>query len=215
LNLEFARIMKRIFLLAAVGVCLLRLPATGQDAATTAAAVAAREESEERFRQLAADMENLHAANQALEQKITSLEEEIRQLREAQARAASNSNVQDDLKRLAEKIEEVDRKRAEDKRAISEEIKQSTASLEKSLAASSSVQSHPAPAKAQTEAGDKGYVYTVQAGDYLSAIVKAYNADFKTKGMKTITLKEVMEANPGLDWNRLHVGQKITVPKPE
>ncbi len=119
LTLEFARIMKRFFLMAAIGVCLCRLPAAGQDAAG-AAAVAAREESEERARQVAADMENLHAANQALEQKITSLEEEIRQLRDAQTRAAGNSNVQDDLKRLAEKIEEVDRKRAEDKQAILE-----------------------------------------------------------------------------------------------
>jgi LysM repeat protein len=212
--------MKRAFLpvaigfLTAVGVCLFRLTAVGQDAATAAAA-AARDDSEERSRQFAADMENLHAANQALEQRIASLEEEIRRLREAQVRSASNSNVQDDLKHLAEKIEEVDRKRAEDKQAISEEIKHSTTSLEKALATGSNTQGRPRAAKVQADAGDKGYIYTVQEGDFLSAIVKAYNADFKTKGLKTISMKQVMEANPGLDWNRLHVGQKITIPKPQ
>jgi septal ring factor EnvC (AmiA/AmiB activator) len=212
--------MRRVFLpvaigvLTAVGVCLFRLPAAAQDAAAAAAA-AARDDSEERARQLAADMENLHAANQALEQRIASLEEEIRQLREAQARSASNSNVQDDLRHLAEKIEEVDRKRAEDKQAISEEIKHSTVSLEKALAAGSNAQGRPPPARVQADAGDKGYVYTVQEGDYLSAIIKAYNADFKSKGLKAISMKQVMEANPGLDLNRLHVGQKITIPKPQ
>lgn len=207
--------MKRILflLLAAVGICLFHFPAAGQDAAT-AAAVAAREEAEEHSRQLAADMENLHAANQALEQRISALEDVIKQLREAQARAASNSSVQDDLKRLAEKIEEVDRKRAEDKQAIAEEIKQSTASLEKTLAVAPAAQSRSAPAKVQADSGDKCYVYTVQSGDFLSAIVKAYNTDFKSKGMKTISLKQVMEANPGMDWNRLQVGKKINIPKP-
>ncbi len=33
--------------------------------------------------------------------------------------------------------------------------------------------------------------------------------------MKTISLKQAMEANPGVDWNRLKVGQKIVIPRPE
>jgi LysM repeat protein len=214
--------MKRalFLLLAFVGIAVIYNPVHGQDA-STAAAVAAREEAEERARQLSADMENLHAANQALEQRINALEQVIKELRDAQAKAANNSGVQDDLKRLAEKIEEVDRKRAEDKQAISEQIKQSASSLEKTLAVAPPTQTHTAALKVQAseaskpeKGGDKGYVYTVQSGDFLSAIVKAYNADFKSKGQKTITLKQVMEANPGMDWNRLQVGQKIVIPKP-
>jgi LysM repeat protein/cell division protein FtsB len=211
--------MKLAFLVAALGICLFRLPAIAQNQDTGAAA-AARAESDERYQQLSADMDSLHAANQALVQRITALEEEIRQLREAQTRAASNSNVQDDIKRLADKIEEVDRKRAEDKQAIADQIKQSTSSLERTLSTASA----PPPASSQVRASSAkdeavlpggGFVYVVQSGDYLSAIVKAYNTDFKSKGMKTITLKQVMEANPGLDWNRLRVGQKLTIPKPE
>ena len=60
-----------------------------------------------------------------------------------------------------------------------------------------------------------GYSYTVQSGDRLDLIVKAYNADFVKRGYKKITLRQTKEANPKVDWNRLRVGQKIVIPNPE
>jgi hypothetical protein len=54
----------------------------------------------------------------------------------------------------------------------------------------------------------------VQSGDSLGAIVKAYNADFKSKGLKQITMRQAREANPNVNWDKLRVGQKIVIPRP-
>jgi LysM repeat protein len=217
--------MKRAFILFAFPIFLLRLPVTAQDAAitpvstpaSTAAAIAAKEDAEERYKRLAADLQAVQSDNEALHAKITALEEEIQTLRAAQARPADNSAIEDQLKRLAQTIQEVDNKRQNDKEVISEEIRKSIGGLEQSL------RSAPAPAHASgpkppavpdSPASDKGYSYTIQEGDTLAAVVNAYNADFKGKGMKTITLKQAKEANPNVDWNRLRVGQKIVIPRP-
>ncbi len=214
--------MKRVFILSAISVLLLRLPVTAQDAASTpastAATIAAKEDAEERYKRLAADLQAVQSDNEALHAKITALEEEIQSLRAAQARPADNSGIQDELKRLAETIQEVDKKRQNDKEVISEEIRKSIGGLEQSLRSASAPvhASGPKPAaSAESPASDKGYLYTIQDGDTLGAIVNAYNDDFKSKGLKKITLKQAKEANPTVDWNRLRVGQKIVIPRPD
>jgi LysM repeat protein len=198
----------------------LAVTANSQDGTTptnAAAAVAAKEGAQERYERMSADIQALQAANEALQNKLNQVTAELLELRNQQAQAASNSNVQDQLKLLAEKITEVDRKRQEDKEAISGEIRKSMTGLEKTLAAS------PAPSHVQSvsnteapsAAAERGFVYVIASGDKLSLIIKSYNADFKSKGMKQITLKQAMEANPGVDWGRLRVGQKIIIPRPE
>ena len=218
--------MKRSFIIFALPIFLLRLPVAAQDAAgtpasapaSTAATIAAKEDAEERYKRLAADLQAVQSDNEALHAKITAMEEEIQALRAAQARPADNSGIEDQLKRLAETIQEVDKKRQADKEAISEEIRKSIGELERSLG-SVPKPVHTSGAKpsspAEPPASDKGYLYTIQDGDRLDLIVKAYNADFKSKGMKTITLKQAKEANPSVDWNRLRVGQKIVIPRPD
>jgi hypothetical protein len=226
--------MKRAFILFAIPIFLLRLPATAQDAAstpanaptaanastaaTTAAAIAAKEDAEERYKRLAADLQAVQSDNEALHAKITAMEEEIQALRAAQARPADNSCIEDQLKRLAESIQEVDKKRQNDKEVISEEIRKTIGGLEQTL------RSAPAPAhstapkpstSSSAPASDKGYLYTIHEGDTLGAVVSAYNADFKSKGLKTITLKQTVEANPNIDPKRLRVGQRIVIPRPE
>jgi DNA repair ATPase RecN len=214
--------MKRVFILSAISILLLRLPVAAQDAASTpagaAAAIAAKEDAEERYKRLAADLQAVQSDNEALHAKITALEAEIQTLRAAQARPTDNSAIQDELKRLAETIQEVDKKRQNDKEVISEEIRKSIAGLEQSLGSAPApvhTSKPKPPAVPDSPASDKGYSYTIQEGDRLQAIVSAYNADFKSKGMKTITLKQAKEANPNVDWNRLRVGQKIVIPRPD
>jgi cell division protein FtsB len=218
--------MKRAFILFSVSIFLLRLPLMAQDAtsntsgnpAGTAAAIAAKEDAEERYKRLAADLQAVQSDNEALHAKITGMEEEIQTLRTAQAHSADNSGIQNDLKRLADSIQEVDKKRLEDKEAISEEIRKSIGGLERSLGSVSTPvrPSAPKPSPlAEPPASDKGYLYTIQEGDRLDLIVKAYNADFKSKGLKTITLRQAKEANPSVEWNRLRVGQKIVIPRPD
>jgi len=214
--------MKRAFILFVLPVFLLHLPVMAQDApsspASNAAAIAAKQDAEERYKRLAADLQAVQSDNETLHAKITSMEQEIQALHDAQTRPADNSGIQDELKRLAEKIQEVDKKRLEDKDAISEQIRKSIAGLEKLMdsAPASAHQSGPKPAVVpEPVPAEKGYSYTIKDGDTLGEIVKAYNADFKSKGLKTITLRQAKEANPNVDWTRLRVGQKIVIPKPD
>lgn len=195
----------------------------------SAAARAAQEAADERYQRMAADIQSLQAANDDLANRISSLEDQLRKLHDAVAAQANNSSVQDDIKRLGDRIDEIDRKREEDKAAISNQVRSSIEDLEKALAQSTMApqpvpreRDHPEHSplpKTEENAtpppdAANGFVYTVKQGDNLSLIVKAYNADFKSKGMKTITLRQAREANPKVDWNRLLVGQKIIIPRP-
>jgi hypothetical protein len=228
LQLELARqrfyfaYMKRAFILFVIPILLLRLPLMAQDITGTptgaAAAIAARQDAEERYTRLAADLQAVQSDNEALHAKITAMEQEIQTLRDAQAHSADNSGIQDEFKGLAEKIQEVDKKRQEDKDAISEEIHKSIGELEKTLGGAPTSGHASGPKSAvvpEPTASDKGYLYTIKDGDTLGAIVGAYNEDFKSKGLKKITLKQAKEANPNVDWARLRVGQKIIIPRPD
>jgi Skp family chaperone for outer membrane proteins len=219
--------MKRAFILLVISLSLAGRSALAQDTvpaapapgpATAAAAVAAQEEAEERYKRMAADLQALQLDNQSLKAKLAALEQKFDDLRQQQA-AANTSGVQEDLKRLADKIVQVDQKRQEDKLAISEEIRKAIGGLQKTLAgagagASARVPSPKSPPDTEPPAAGNDVSYTIKEGDNLSVIVKAYNADYKSKGWKTITLKEAMDANPNVDWTRLRIGQKINIPHP-
>jgi LysM repeat protein len=211
--------MKRFFVTLMISSFALAARAQdGSPASSPAAEIAAKQGADERYERMSADIQALQAANSALQAKLADVQQQLQDLRTQQSQSAANSSTADDLKQLAEKIEEVDRKREEDKQAISEEIRKSIDELKRALAESPPPQRISEPrsiASADAPVADKGFVYKVQEGDSLSAIVHAYNADFKAKGMRTISLKQAMDANPSVDWNRLRVGQKIVIPQPE
>lgn len=186
----------------------LQSPLFAQDS-NTAAAIAQRQEAEEKYKRMSADVESVLAANMALQKKVSALENELIKLREDQSRRAEDNSTTEGLKKLAEKIQEVDRKRESDKDLILAEIK----TIGKTLSA-------PAPRQKPTvsteaHAGpEKGFPYVIQSGDTLLAILTDYNAEFKSKGMKTVTMNQVINANPSVNWNRLKIGQKIVIPAP-
>jgi peptidoglycan hydrolase CwlO-like protein len=210
--------MKRALILFVLPLVLFYVPAQAQDSGT-AAAIAARQDADERYKRVAADLQAIQSDNETLHAKIASLEREMQALRDNQAKPVDNSAMQGELRQLAEKIQEVDKKRMEDKGAISEEVRKSIHGLETSLSSAAaaepprSFKSKAAPAPEPPQA-ENGFSYTVHEGDTLSAIVNAYNADFKSKGMKPITRKQTREANPAVNWDRLRVGQKVIIPRP-
>ena len=122
------------------------------------------------------------------------------------------------MKKLAEQVQEIDKKRQEDNDRVLKELER----LEKSLGASSSshrsppditpdttptpIKSHPTTSPSGPQ---NGYDYTIQRGDTLLAIAKAYRA----QGIK-VTTDQILKANPGLDAKNMKVGQKIFIPAP-
>jgi hypothetical protein len=237
-NIEFRlfkpilSIMKSSLILPGLflGLSLLRLPALGQTAAPTngvtslpptaasrAAAVAEQQGVDEKFKQMAADIETLRTANQLLLEKLSVLREELQHLRAEQARLAAGAISRDDLKPLAQSITEVDKRRQEDKDTITEQIKKMEPRLEALVASAieAAVKS-PAktPAASNPPAAEKPYIHIVLDGETLEAIRVAYNKEFKTNGMKTVTLQQCRDANPGVDCDHLKVGQKVVIPHP-
>jgi LysM repeat protein len=198
---SYFRYMKRIFLLV-ITVSLCASPsARSQDAAT-----------EERLNKLSGQIEDLIAGQKEQRERLTALVRELETVREQASKPSANYATHEDLKRLAETVKEVDRKRLEDYDKIRAELLK----LGKTLSAPgpTSKKSPPiAPADApileKPSSPEKGYKYTIQKNDTLSIIVQAY----REKNIK-ITTDQILKANPGLNPNRLRVGQEIFIPAP-
>ncbi len=148
--------------------------------------------------------------------RIEALEKEIADMGDKVNQPVVNSSASvEDLKKLAEQVQEIDQKRQDDRELI---LKQ----LEKLAKIGPAGGSHhaeynspptdgfdnsaPTPAANATQSG---HPYTIAAGDTLAAIAKAYRA----QGVK-VTTKQILAANPGLDANKLYVGKKIFIPDP-
>jgi transketolase len=175
---------------------------------------AQRQENEERYRRMSARLEDLEAANQAWQKRFHDLEEEINLLRQELARAnasAKDTTTQDNLKNLGKAIEEVDAKRQAD----NEKVLAAFADLQKKILERTAPPTKPKPttppaSSSSPSAGDeKGYEYKVQANDNLAKIVNK----LAKQGVK-VTPKQVLDANPGVKWERLQIGQKLFIPAP-
>jgi LysM repeat protein len=198
----YVRRMKRISFFLAVA--LLALPALvrAQDAAT-----------EERLNKLSAQIQDLVEMQSAQSKRIEALSKELQTMQQEQSsKPAANYASQDDLKELAAKLKEVDRKRQEDNDHILDVLKKLGKNINGSGKTTVTLPP-PKPADAGSATApatsDKGFEYEVKSGDTLSAIIAAY----REQNIK-ITLKQVLNANPGLDEKKLKVGQKIFIPAP-
>lgn len=208
--------MKRIAALFAGATLIAAVPVFAQDNAEAAAQVAAKQDAEERYKRLNAAVEELIAAQAANQKKLSAITEELRSLSEEVRRnsgAGANYANRDDLRTLAEKVAELDKQRQGDKELILSEIKKMGHALSKpSLLVPTHVAS--ADTKPPIDEGSgkpmKFAEYVVREGDTLSAIVLEY----RKAGVK-VTQDMVKKANPKVDWNRLRVGQKLTIPVPE
>jgi LysM repeat protein len=153
----------------------------------------------ERVNRLSVYVEELLADRAQHQKQIDDLTREVASLRE-QLAAARGSARSEDVSSLAEAIREVDKKRQADRELILKEIEKLGTTL------SSRPKTEAAPENPKPR---RGYEYTVNEGDTLSAIVDAYRA----KGVK-VTVDQVLKANPGLKPTSLRVGQTIFIPQP-
>jgi TolA-binding protein len=198
---------KLLFCVFVVSFAFLAAPLRAQE---TPAALAERLDAEERYKRLTADIEDLKLTLQSCQQRLNEQREEIKRLNEELTRSNSNKDVitRDDLKRLADKIREVDEKRIADDEKVMAEFGR----LRKDLIAAPPVRekgpSTPPSRPTAVPTGDKGYEYVIRAGDNPRVIAQA----LVKQGMK-ISSKQITDANPAIvDWSKLRVGQKIFIP---
>lgn len=147
-----------------------------------------------------------------LEAKIDSMQEKVN------APSGNDYASNDDLKKLAEQVQEIDQKRQED----NEKILKALEKLGKGGGGGGgdpgrtpdvtpiTTQTENAPTANAAGGPQNGYYYTIAPNNTLSAIAKAYRA----QGIK-VSVKQILDANPGLNANNLIVGKKIFIPAPQ
>lgn len=203
---------------------LALLIATSLTAGETPAEIAARQEAEDNYRRINARVDDLFAAVESMQKRFSALQDELRKLSDEVTRAGDktrDTSTQESLKTIAKAIEEVDKKRIADR----DKFLSAVSDLEKSISNFGKSASTPPVAKStksrvQSPKNDsngstppprseKGYEYTVQEGDNLTRIVSGLNK----QGLK-ITAKQIVDANPGLNSDKLYINQKLFIPAP-
>jgi LysM repeat protein len=151
------------------------------------------------------DMESTQALQ---DKRIAALEKEISDLQDKLNQPGGAASP-DDLKALAAQVQEIDKKRQEDNDRILKELERLEKSLNVAPPSHQTESSVSTTSTASTSGPQKGYDYTIQEKDTLSAIARAYRA----KGIK-VTTDQILAANPGLNPKNLIVGKKIFIPDP-
>jgi TolA-binding protein len=199
---------------------LLVLPLSSTKAADESPAAAAeREAAEEREKRVNARMEDMEKTVQSYEKRISALNEEIRSLRDEIGKVRdsnSDSQTRESIKRLKEGVEEVDKKRLEDNRKVVAALEDLQAFIKKNMASAPPVRppavtgakpGHTQPPRKDTE---NGYEYTVAEKDTLLGIIAKLRS---AKNIK-LTQKQMIDANPDVNWNKIQPGHKIFIPSP-
>ena len=184
-------------------------------ALTTSAGRAQDAATQQQLDKLSAQIQDLTDAQVQQSKRIEALEKEIADMGDkVNQPVVNNSASEDDLKKLAEQVQEIDQKRQDDREMILKQLEKlakigpSGGSHHYNNPPATDEPDNSAPAPAANVA-QSGHPYTIAAGDTLAAIAKAYRA----QGVK-VSVREILAANPGLDANKLYVGKKIFIPDP-
>jgi LysM repeat protein len=176
------------------------------------AARAQDDATQQQINKLNGQFQDLRDAQAVQAKHTTALEKEISELRDKSSQpVATDTANADDLKKLANQVQEIDKKRQEDRELILKEI----GKLGKVAGSSSGRKPTPTVTTNSATGGsnpggkENGYEYKVSAGDTLLIIAKAY----RDQGIK-VTSDQILKANPGLDPKNLKVGQKVFIPAP-
>jgi TolA-binding protein len=197
------------------GLLLVSAPALAA-AESLAREVADREVAEERFRILRSSVDDLMAAQMNLQRRLDVLEQSIVRLSaEVRSKPGEDRVVsRREFEELGRAIQEVDRKREADRRQILDQIEELGRSLTAALRESRPtppVRVSPPESRAGPATPQEGAEHIVQAGQTLSAIIVAYNAEWKARGRRT-SLQLILDANPGLEPKTMAVGRKVFIP---
>lgn len=183
----------------------------GFTAFTTAGVRAQDAATQQQIDQINGKLQDIQDAQAAQGKKIAALEKSISDLSDKLNQPADNGSASaEDLKKLASQVQDLAKKQQSDNEAIVKALEK----IGKGGTVTPPVHRPPPdvpvnPTGNSTTGGDKqnGFYYEVQAGNTISAIAKAYT----DQGHK-VTVKQILDANPGLDAKNLVVGKKIFIP---
>ena len=190
-------------------------------AALTATTLCAQDAAtQSQIDKLSGQFQDLLAGQEQQTKQLAALQKDISELRDKVNSPQVNDSASGaDLKSLAEKVQEIDKKRQADRELILKQIEQlgkvaggapvkskskptATATLDETNDSNRSGTAAPATPQ-------KGYEYVVKAGDTIGLIAKAY----REQGVH-VTTTQILKANPGLDASKLYVGKKVFIPDP-
>jgi LysM repeat protein len=134
-----------------------------------------------------------------------------------------NAATLEKINRLQEAIKQVDEARQEDNKKVLAEMARLRGLLEKAASKIAAAATVPPPAVERPDPPaervnpkppanhppENGYEYTIKKGDTLSGITTA----LRSQGYK-VSQKQMEDANPGVNWGKLRVGQKVFIPPP-
>ena len=171
-------------------------------------AIAEREDARERYKRMSAKVEDLENAVQTYNQQFQKLEAELHRLQGEITKLRDTSRDSSAKSDIIEQIKAVDRARIADQENVMKEFarlrKEILGTLTKPSKPSAGSTSQPPPTPQVTE---KGSEYSIREGDTLNKLVVALNK----QGVK-VTQKQIEQANPGVNWTKLKIGQKIFIP---
>jgi len=173
--------------------------------------------TQQQIDKLTGQIQDLIEGQAAQGKRIDALEKQIADLGDKLNQPAANNGADaDDLKKLAEQVQELAKKQQADNELVLKEIEKlgkvsggTTSRKLQPVASTTTPTTSPADSTVTPTGPQKGYEYEVKSGDTLSAIAKACRA----QGVK-VTSDQILAANPGLNPKNLIVGKKIFIPQP-
>jgi len=165
---------------------------------------------EERLNKLNGHIEDLLAAKAEQDKRIAVLVREVEGLREQLAKPAGNYASAEDVRKLADVVKEVDRKRVADNEEIAKQIEAIGKAAANAGRAPVRKSEPTTPSKISASGNETGFNHIIASGDTLSTIAEAFRAN----GVK-VSVDDILKANPGLKATSLQVGQKIFIPAPK
>ena len=192
--------MKRISLWVLIGMFAI-FSVHAQDAAT-----------QQQMDKLSGQIQDLLEAQAQTGKRMDAMEREISELRDkVNTPQVNDSASRDDLKSLASQVQEIDKKRQDDRDLILKEIEK-LGKVAASAPVTPSRKSTPKPTPDDSGTAavpQSGHDYVVKEGDTLGLIAKAY----RDAGVK-VTKAQIIAANPKMNPNILIPGKKIFIPDP-
>ncbi len=169
----------------------------------------------EQFRRLRGEIDELKGAHALQQQQTDKLKTQVKTLtdenQKLNRRLAGKFATAEEMEAMRDALKELDANRLQD-RAIVQKALADLGKLIQKVAQQKAATVEPAP---RVVARDfKFNTHKVETGEFLSNIIVAYNRAYKEEGLGTVTQSQVLKANPGLNPNRLLVGQKIKIPLP-